>query len=131
MQGDGMQTVGLVGVGRIGLPIAENLIKSGYRVLGYRRGSLTEFEQIGGIAARSPADVGAQTDIVLTCLPSAEALDEVVQGKDGLVQYAGFWRNPVFRITHQPILGRHALPPRNGGYSTIELANWQGSRLRV
>jgi 3-hydroxyisobutyrate dehydrogenase-like beta-hydroxyacid dehydrogenase len=58
-----METVGLIGVGKIGLPIAENLIKSGYRVLGYRRSSLTEFEQIGGIVARSPADIGAQADI--------------------------------------------------------------------
>ena len=32
-----METIGFVGVGKIGLPIAENLIKSGYRVLGYRR----------------------------------------------------------------------------------------------
>ena len=37
-----MQTVGVVGLGKIGLPIAENLIKSGYRVLGYRRSSLAE-----------------------------------------------------------------------------------------
>lgn len=83
-----MQTVGLIGVGKIGLPIAENLIKSGYRVLGYRRGSLAEFEKLGGVPARSPADIGAQADIVLTCLPSAEALDEVVQGKQGLAQTA-------------------------------------------
>jgi 3-hydroxyisobutyrate dehydrogenase-like beta-hydroxyacid dehydrogenase len=83
-----MQTVGVVGVGKIGLRIAENLIKSGYRVLGYRRSSLAEFEQIGGVPARSPADIGAQTDIVLTCLPSAEALNEVVQGKHGLVHSA-------------------------------------------
>ena len=83
-----MQTVGLVGVGKIGLPIAENLIKSGYRVLGYRRSSLADFEKIGGIPARSPTEIGAQTDIVLTCLPSAEALDEVVQGKHGLVHSA-------------------------------------------
>jgi 3-hydroxyisobutyrate dehydrogenase len=83
-----METVGLIGVGKIGLPIAENLIKSGYRVLGYRRSSLDEFEQIGGIAARSPADVGEQTDMVLTCLPSAEALDDVVQGNGGLVHTA-------------------------------------------
>ena len=83
-----MQTVGLVGVGKIGLPIAENLIKSGYRVLGYRRSSLADFEKIGGVPARSPADIGAQTDIVLTCLPSAEALDDVVQGKHGLVNSA-------------------------------------------
>ena len=83
-----METVGLIGVGKIGLPIAENLIKSGYRVLGYRRGSLDEFQQIGGIAARSPADIGAQADVVLTCLPSAEALDDVVQGNAGLVHSA-------------------------------------------
>ena len=61
-----METVGLVGVGKIGLPISENLIKSGYRVLGYRRSSLADFEKIGGIAARSPAEIGAQTDIVFS-----------------------------------------------------------------
>ena len=83
-----METVGLIGIGKIGLPIAENLIKSGYRVLGYRRSSLAEFEQIGGIVARSPADIGAQADMVLTCLPSVEALDDVVQGKSGLVHTA-------------------------------------------
>ncbi len=83
-----MQTVGLIGVGKIGLPIAENLIKSGYRVLGYRRSSLADFEKLGGVAATSPADVGAQADIVLSCMPSAEALDEVVQGKQGLVHSA-------------------------------------------
>jgi 3-hydroxyisobutyrate dehydrogenase len=83
-----MQTIGLVGIGKIGLPIAENLIKSGFRVVGYRRSPMTEFEQAGGVAARSSADVGAQADIVLTCLPSSEALDEVITGAKGLVHSA-------------------------------------------
>ena len=83
-----MQTVGVVGVGKIGLPIAENLIKSGYRVLGYRRSSLADFEKAGGVPASSPAEIGAQADIVLSCVPSAEALDEVVQGKQGLIHSA-------------------------------------------
>ncbi len=83
-----METVGFVGVGKIGLPISENLIKSGYRVLGYRRGSLEEFEKIGGVPARSPADVAAEADIVLSCLPSSEALDQVVQGPRGLAAAA-------------------------------------------
>src|SRR5262245_11780445 len=48
-----METIGFVGVGKIGLPISENLIKSGYRVIGYRRSSLAEFEKIGGVPARS------------------------------------------------------------------------------
>ena len=83
-----MQTVGFVGVGKIGMPISENLIKSGFRVLGYRRGSLAEFEKLGGVAAKSPADVGAQCDVVLSCLPSTEAMDEVVNGPQGLLQSA-------------------------------------------
>jgi 3-hydroxyisobutyrate dehydrogenase len=83
-----MHTVGLIGVGKIGLPIAENLIKSGFRVIGYRRSPMPEFEKAGGIAARSPADVGAQADVVLTCLPSSDALQEVIQGPNGLVTTA-------------------------------------------
>src|SRR6516164_9048299 len=83
-----METVGLVGIGKIGLPISENLIKSGYRVLGYRRSSLADFEKIGGIAARSPAEIGAQTDIVFSCLPSSQSLEEVVQGPNGLIKSA-------------------------------------------
>ena len=55
-----METIGFIGVGKIGLPICENLIKSGYRVLGYRRGSLADFEKLGGVPAKSPAEIGAQ-----------------------------------------------------------------------
>jgi 3-hydroxyisobutyrate dehydrogenase-like beta-hydroxyacid dehydrogenase len=83
-----MQTIGFVGVGKIGMPISEHLIKSGHRVVGYRRSSLAEFEQIGGVPAHSSAEVGAQADIVFSCLPSTEALDEVVHGPHGLIETA-------------------------------------------
>jgi 3-hydroxyisobutyrate dehydrogenase len=83
-----METVGFVGVGKIGLPISQNLIKSGFRVLGYRRGSLAEFEKAGGVPAKSPADIGAQANVVLSCLPSTEAMDEVVNGPQGLLKSA-------------------------------------------
>jgi 3-hydroxyisobutyrate dehydrogenase-like beta-hydroxyacid dehydrogenase len=82
------QTIGFVGVGKIGMPISQNLIKHGYRVVGYRRSSLEEFEKIGGVPARSAAEVGAQADIVFSCLPSDAALEEVVQGSEGLVHSA-------------------------------------------
>jgi 3-hydroxyisobutyrate dehydrogenase-like beta-hydroxyacid dehydrogenase len=80
-----MQTIGFVGVGKIGLPICEHLIKSGYKVLGYRRSSLADFEKLGGVKASSPAEIGAAADIVFTCLPTDEALEEVVMGPDGLL----------------------------------------------
>jgi len=100
-----METIGFVGVGRIGLPISENLIKSGRRVVGYRRTSLAAFEKIGGVPALSSADVGAQADIVFSCLPSAEALDEVVQGPRGLVHSA----RPGQIVVE---LGSHPLPDK-------------------
>jgi len=83
-----VQTIGFIGVGKIGLPICEHLIRKGYRVLGYRRSSLAEFEALGGIRAKSPADIGVQADIVFTCLPSDEALEEVINGPDGLKKTA-------------------------------------------
>jgi len=57
-------------------------------VLGYRRSTLAEFEKLGGVAGRSPAEIGAQTQIVFSCLPSSEALEEVVRGPNGLIQSA-------------------------------------------
>jgi 3-hydroxyisobutyrate dehydrogenase-like beta-hydroxyacid dehydrogenase len=100
-----MQTVGFVGVGKIGLPISENLIKSGHKVLGYRRGSLAEFEKIGGVPAKSPAEIGAQCDVVLSCVPTAEAMDEVVNGPNGLIHSA---RKGQIIVE----LGSHAVPDK-------------------
>jgi 3-hydroxyisobutyrate dehydrogenase len=101
-----METIGFIGVGKIGLAISENLIKSGRRVVGYRRSSLAEFEKIGGLAARSSAEVGAQADIVFSCLPSTEALDDVVQGPRGLVHAA----RPGQIVVE---LGSHPLPDKH------------------
>jgi len=100
-----MQTVGLIGVGKIGLPMSENLIKSGYRVLGFRRGSLAEFEKIGGVPAASPAEIGAQCDVVLSCVPTAEAMEEVVSGPNGLIHAA---RKGQIIVE----LGSHAVPDK-------------------
>jgi 3-hydroxyisobutyrate dehydrogenase-like beta-hydroxyacid dehydrogenase len=83
-----MQTIGFIGVGNIGIAICKHLIDAGHKVLGYRRSSLAEFEKIGGMAAKSPADVGSQADIVFSCLPGGSALDEVVTGPNGLLMNA-------------------------------------------
>jgi len=100
-----METVGFVGVGKIGLPISENLIKSGFRVLGYRRSSLADFEKLGGVAAKSPAAIGEQCNVILSCVPSAEAMDEVVSGPNGLIHTA---RKGQIIVE----LGSHAVPDK-------------------
>ena len=84
-----MQTIGFVGVGRIGTEITKHLLAAGHKVLGYRRSSLAEFEKAGGTAADSPAAIAEQADIIFSCLPGGEdALDEVVDGPRGLVRTA-------------------------------------------
>ena len=107
-----METVGFIGVGKIGLPISENLIKSGYRVLGYRRGSLGDFEKLGGVPAKSPADIGKQCDIVFSCVPTVEAIDEVVNGPNGLVHTA----HPGQVIVE---LGSHPVPDKETHVATF------------
>jgi 3-hydroxyisobutyrate dehydrogenase len=107
-----MQTVGFIGVGKIGLPISENLIKSGYRVLGYRRGSLADFEKLGGVPAKSPAEIGEQCDVVLSCVPTTEAMNEVVSGPNGLIHSA----RPGQIVIE---LGSHPVPDKQKHVATL------------
>ena len=107
-----METVGVIGVGKIGLPICENLIKSGYRVLGYRRSSLAEFEKIGGVPAKSPADIGAQCDVVFSLVPTAEAMDDVINGPKGLIHSA----RPGQIVAE---LGSHLVPDKEKHVATF------------
>lgn len=79
-----METIGLIGLGLIGIPLAQNLIESGYRVVGYRRSEAPDFTALGGELLNSPCDVMAAADIVLCCIPNDDALREVVSGAQGL-----------------------------------------------
>ena len=107
-----METVGFIGVGKIGLPVCENLIKSGYKVLGYRRGSLADFEKVGGTPAKSPAEIGKQCNVVFSCVPTAEAMDEVVNGANGLIHSA----RPGQVIVE---LGSHPIPDKQKHVATL------------
>lgn len=78
-----VRTVGILGVGRMGLPVAKQLIDGGFSVVGYRRGSLAELVAIGGRAATSFAQVARESDAVISLLPDAasvsEACDQLVR----------------------------------------------------
>lgn len=82
-----MTKIGFLGLGKIGMPIARHLIAAGHEVLGYRRGDIATFVALGGVAAGSPAEVGA-ADVVFLCLPGKAALEEVIDGPDGLMSTA-------------------------------------------
>ena len=116
-----MQKIGFIGVGKIGLPICEHLIKSGYKVIGYRRSSLADFEKLGGIAAKSSAEIGGQADIVFTCLPTDEALEEVVHGPEGLLESARPGQIVVEFGSHPvPIKQRYVAPFAEKGVTFLD-----------
>ncbi|MBC7204005.1 MAG: NAD(P)-dependent oxidoreductase [Pusillimonas sp.] len=65
--------------------MAINLIKSGTRVVGYRRTNTQPFVEAGGVLAASPAEVVEQTDVVLLCLPNDQAALQVLEGEHGIM----------------------------------------------
>src|SRR5713101_4574608 len=73
------QTVGMVGLGIMGSAMSFNLARAGYRVVGFdvvpRRRA--EHARAGGTVARNPRDVARRANIIVTSLPSADALSEV------------------------------------------------------
>lgn len=79
------QKIGIIGVGRMGLAMARNLIAQGYSVTGYRRSTMDDFIAAGGTPAASPAQVVAASDIVLTCLPDNTAVQDALERADGIL----------------------------------------------
>jgi L-threonate 2-dehydrogenase len=80
-------SVGMLGLGIMGSAISANLRKAGFRVVGYdpARERMEALAQLGGEAAGSPSEVAAGADIIVSSLPSVQALDEVVTGPTGIL----------------------------------------------
>jgi L-threonate 2-dehydrogenase len=78
--------VGVVGLGKMGLPIARNLMERGFAVTGFCRSGSPELTAAGGTQAGSPAEVAAAADVLLSIVPDAAAVEEVVGGPDGTLR---------------------------------------------
>jgi len=78
-----MTTVGVIGLGKMGLPIARNLLDRGFTVVGYRRTATDELDLAGGRIMSSPADVASASDVLLSILPDTKALEDVVLSASG------------------------------------------------
>ncbi len=79
--------VGFIGLGKMGKPMAINLLKGGFelRVHNRSRAVVDELAAMGAAPAFSPREVALEADVVLTCLPTPEAVEAVYLGPEGLV----------------------------------------------
>jgi putative dehydrogenase len=78
--------VGVIGLGKMGLPIARNLTERGFAVTGFCRSGSPELTAAGGTQAASPAEVAAAADVLLSIVPDAAAVEEVVAGPAGTLR---------------------------------------------
>jgi 2-hydroxy-3-oxopropionate reductase len=83
-------TIGFIGLGIMGGPMAANLLKAGYPVVGYDvvPAAVDKFTAAGGKAADSVAAVTAESDVVITMLPDSPFVEEVVLGSGGVLEHA-------------------------------------------
>jgi 3-hydroxyisobutyrate dehydrogenase-like beta-hydroxyacid dehydrogenase len=81
------QKIGFIGLGRMGLPMAYNLLKGGLDLTVHNRSRLKvqDIAAAGATAAISSAEVTRQCDIVLACLPDIATSEEVFLGPDGVM----------------------------------------------
>ena len=79
------RTVGMLGLGIMGSAMAANLLRAGYRVVGYDpvAACRRRLARLGGVAVRTPEEVAAAAPILITSLPSAAALASVSKAISG------------------------------------------------
>ena len=79
------KSVGVIGLGSMGLGVGRTLVNKGFQVHAYdvRPEVVKAFAKQGGIAAANPAEVGANASIVILLVVNAEQTEEVLFGRNG------------------------------------------------
>ena len=85
-----MTTIAFVGLGRMGLPMAANLLKAGHDVIGcdVDAARMDAMAALGGRSAASPAQAAAQADLTLSIIMNDAILHQVALGDAGVLRGA-------------------------------------------
>src|SRR5688572_14769780 len=85
-----MARIGFIGLGNMGLPMAQNLIKAGHTVTSYdvNPAVVARFAETGGNAAADIGQAAADNAVVVTMLPAGEHVRGVYLNPDGILARA-------------------------------------------
>jgi len=86
-----MATIGFIGLGNMGLPMAQNLLKAGHQVQGFDVGmaQMDALAASGAVAAASVKAAVGGAEVVITMLPAGQHVRDVYTGADGVLSAAG------------------------------------------
>ncbi len=82
-------TIGFIGLGAMGAPMAERVVKAGYPVVTIchkRREPVDALAALGARVVSTPAEVARASDMIVTIVPADAELHEIVMGTHGLVE---------------------------------------------
>lgn len=81
------KSIGIIGLGRIGMPVACAFLQAGYTVFGCdkQKEKVSEFEKLGGIPLSSPISISKRVSIIMVIVLDDEQVIEVVTGNEGII----------------------------------------------
>lgn len=81
-------TVGFIGLGLMGKPMARNILKAGFPLIVHNRsrGKMDEMAREGARPANSPAELARECDCVVSCLPGPADVAQVYLGPGGVLE---------------------------------------------
>jgi 3-hydroxyisobutyrate dehydrogenase len=85
-----MSSIGFIGLGNMGLPMAKNLVAAGHHVTGFdlSQAALTELAEAGGHVAQTAGQAVAAAEVVVSMLPAGRHVETVYSGDDGVLATA-------------------------------------------
>ena len=83
-------TIGFIGLGAMGQPMARRLLNSGFRVVAYDHTSRKAAALVvkGAVYAPSVRQLARKSEVIISCLPNDEAVLSVYQGPEGVLACA-------------------------------------------
>jgi len=84
------RNVTVIGLGIMGLPMARNLVRAGFDVVGFNRSQdkVDQLVEAGGRGASSVAEAVEDADVVITMVPDSPDVEGIVTGEDGVFAHA-------------------------------------------
>lgn len=81
-----MSTIGFIGLGQMGSPMATNLIKGGHalQVFDINKEAVNALTDLGAVAAESPAAAATDAEFIVTMLPNGALVRNVIFGEDSI-----------------------------------------------
>ena len=103
------EKIGFVGLGIMGNPMSQNLLKAGFSVRCWNRteSKMTEVVDAGAEAGISASDVASHSDIIITMLSDSPDVEEVILGENGILQGANSGSVVIDMSTISPSVTRN------------------------